>query len=160
MTDIDNEKERMQYFMRQALKMAEKAFDLDEVPVGCVIVHDGKVIARACNEVERKDTQCAHAEMTALQKAGKKLGDWRLLECELYVTLEPCAMCMYAILLHRVAGVIYGASSPVFGYQLDKQGFDPLYKYDALRIVSGVMQEESAQLMKKFFTSKRHKNGK
>lgn len=158
MIAMENEKERMQYYMQQALKMAHKAFDLDEVPVGCVIVHNGKIVARACNEVERKDTQCAHAEMTALSKAGKKLGDWRLLGCELYVTLEPCAMCMYAILLHRVAGVIYGASSPVFGYQLDKQGVDPLYKYDALRIVSGILQEESAQLLKKFFTSKRRKD--
>ena len=160
MANIGNEKENMRYFMQQALKMAKKAFDLNEVPVGCVIVHKGKIVARACNEVERKDTQCAHAELTALQKAGKKLGDWRLLECELYVTLEPCAMCMHAILLHRLAAVIYGAPSPVFGYQLDKQGFDPLYKYDALRIVSGIMQEESAQLLKQFFTSKRHKDGK
>lgn len=156
---LSDEKERM-HFMGQALKMANKAFNLDEVPVGCVIVHHGKIIARACNEVERKDTQCAHAELLALQKAGKKLGDWRLLECELYVTLEPCSMCMHAILLHRLAAVFYGAPSPVFGYQLDKQGSDSVYKYEALHIVSGIMQEESAQLLKKFFTDKRQKDDK
>jgi tRNA(adenine34) deaminase len=159
MTGVYSE-ERNKQFMQQALKMARKAFERDEVPVGCVIVHNDTVIARAYNQVEHKDTQCAHAELVALQRAGKKLGDWRLLECEIYVTLEPCAMCMHAIRLHRLAGVIYGASSPVFGYQLDKQEFDSLYKDDAIRIVSGIMQDESAQLLKQFFTSKRHKDDK
>lgn len=160
MADIYSEESRHERYMREALKMAKKAFDQEEVPVGCVIVHNNKIIARAYNRVEQKDTQCAHAELLALQRAGKKLGDWRLLECELYVTLEPCAMCMHAIRLHRPTAVIYGASSPVYGYQLDKQGFDSLYTYDTVRIVSGIMKEESAQLLKKFFTDKRHKDGK
>lgn len=153
MADIAEQEKSMQSFMRQALKLAKKAFDKEEVPVGCVIVHKGKVIARAYNQVEHKDTQCAHAELLALQRAGKKIGDWRLLECELYVTLEPCSMCMHAIRLHRLAAVVYGAPSPVFGYRLDNAK-------DAVRIVSGVMHDESAQLLKKFFTDKRRKDGK
>lgn len=143
------------HFMQQAFKQALKSFEQDEVPVGCVIVCDDKIIARAYNKVEHTNTQCAHAELLALQKAGKKLGNWRLLNCWLYVTLQPCAMCMHAIRLHRLAGVVYGADSPLFGYQLDKKAFDSLYKYDTLEVISGVMQKESANLLKQFFKKRR-----
>lgn len=159
MAELYNE-EGMKLFMLKALKMAQKAFDHDEVPVGCIIVFQEKIIARAYNRVETDDTQCSHAELLALRKAGKKLGDWRLLGCDLYVTLEPCAMCMHAIRLHRLARVIYGAHSPVYGYQLDKEDFDSLYKNDTLHIISGILQDESAQLLKQFFTDKRRKDDK
>ncbi len=141
--------------MGQALKQAQKAFDQDEVPVGCVIVSNDKIIARAYNKTEQKDTQCAHAELLALQKAGKKIENWRLLNCWLYVTLQPCAMCMHAIRLHRLAGVVYGADSPLFGYQLDNKAFDSLYKYDTLEVISGVLQKESGNILKQFFKKRR-----
>ncbi len=143
-------------YMRAALKQAERAAQLDEVPVGAVIVDaTGAIIARGYNLTEKRSTQCAHAEMQALVKAGKKLGDWRLLGCWIYVTLQPCAMCMQAIVLHRLAGVVYGASSPLFGFDLDKEVADRLYKKDVICIVAGVMQEEASMLLKKFFKAKR-----
>ena len=146
--------------MAQALKEARKAATKDEVPIGAVIVDSsGKIIARAHNQVESKDTQTAHAELRALAKAGKKMGDWRLLDCWLYVTLEPCAMCMQAIKLHRLAGVVYGADSPLFGYQLDKNQIDSVYKYDALKVIAGVGKKEAGQLLKQFFKNKRKKYG-
>ena len=143
-------------FLKKALDLAQKAvgFTSPNPCVGAVVVKKNKIIGRGYH----KKAGGKHAEVLAIENANKN--GFSVEGSDLYVTLEPCAMCMYAILLHRLAGVIYGAPSPVFGYQLDKQGFDPLYKYDALRIVSGVMQEESAQLLKKFFTGKRHKYGK
>jgi tRNA(adenine34) deaminase len=143
-------------YMRAALKQAERAARLDEVPVGAVIVDvAGTIIARGCNLTEKHATQCAHAELQALAKAGKKMGDWRLLGCWIYVTLQPCAMCMQAIVLHRLAGVVYGATSPLFGFDLDKEVADRLYKKDIICIVPGVMQEEASKLLKKFFKAKR-----
>ena len=152
--------QRDTFFMQEALAQAQQAFDADEVPVGTVIVDkDGSIIARAYNQVENLDTQCAHAELQALAQAGKAQGDWRLLDCWLYVTLEPCAMCMHAIKLHRLAGVVYGADSPLFGYQLDKKEFDSLYKNDTLQIISGLMSTQAAQLLKHFFKLKRDEHG-
>ncbi len=125
---------------KRFLKLAQFIASWSKDPstqVGAVIVDSsGKIIARAHNQVESKDTQTAHAELRALAKAGKKMGDWRLLDCWLYVTLEPCAMCMQAIKLHRLAGVVYGADSPLFGYQLDKNQIDSVYKYDALKVIA------------------------
>ena len=108
-----------QLFMNDALKQAGRAFKKGEVPVGAIVVDSrGVVIGRGYNLVERRHSQLAHAELIALQKAAKKLGDWRLLGCWIYVTLEPCVMCMAAIRLSRCEGVVYGADSPQFGYQL------------------------------------------
>ncbi len=143
-------------FMDQALKQAHKAYEADEVPIGAIIVDgEGTVIARAYNQVESQSTQCAHAELLALTQAGHQLGDWRLLHCWIYVTLQPCSMCMHAIRLHRLAGVVYGADSPLFGYQLDKEEFDSVYKDDTIQILSGVAGEKSEQLLKQFFKEKR-----
>lgn len=108
------------FFMSQALLQAQKALDKDEVPVGAVVVNaDGVIIARGMNCTEAHHTQHAHAESLAIAKAGKKMRDWRLEGCWIYVTLEPCAMCMHLILLSRLAGVVFGASSPLFGFHLD-----------------------------------------
>lgn len=145
-------------FMLQALTQAYKAFDADEVPVGAVIVDSqGRVIARAYNQVEKKQTQTAHAELLVLAEAGKKYG-WRLEGCWMYVTLEPCAMCINAIRFSRMAGIIFGARSPLFGYQLDKNIDLPL---DQLPIVvkAGVCAHQSAQVLKKFFRQKRREHG-
>ena len=96
-------------FMKEAIKQAQKAKQIDEVPIGCVIVKEGKIIARGYNKREVLQQSIAHAEIIAIQKACKKMGTWRLEGCELYVTLEPCPMCAGAILQSRIEKVIYGA---------------------------------------------------
>ncbi len=140
--------------MSLALEQARIAAIHDEVPIGAVIVDEnGDVIARAYNQVEKKRTQTAHAEMLALAEAGKKRG-WRLEGCVMYVTLEPCAMCMHALYLSRVSELIYGASSPLFGFRLDKHVDYSIYKV-LMKIRSGVCAEQAAALLKVFFKSKR-----
>lgn len=144
------------WYMRQALMQANKGFALDEVPIGALVVApDGTIIARAYNLVERKKSQTAHAEMLAIQKATKKMGDWRLDECTLYVTLEPCSMCMHLIMLSRIKKVIFGASSPLFGFSLDNIKNFRVYKEGKISIEKGVLAEDSAALLKTFFQSKR-----
>lgn len=144
--------------MQRALRQAQRAFDRDEVPIGAVVVDQkGTVIAQAYNLVETKNTQAAHAEVQALIKAAKKVGDWRLTGCWLYVTLEPCTMCMGLIQLSRLAGVVYGPASPLFGFQLDNAQGLPLYKKDAVQIIQGVCASESVGLLKQFFKKQRKK---
>ncbi len=146
------------YFMQEALKQAQKAAEKDEVPIGAVIVNkNGQIIARGYNQVEKKHTQTAHAEMTAITKAGKKMDDWRLENCWIYITLEPCAMCMVLIRLSRMKGVVFGADSPLFGYRLDKMLQLPVYKKDTFIVITGVLSNEAAILLKKFFKKKRKK---
>ncbi len=149
-----------QFYMQKALALARRAFAADEVPIGALIVdRSGAIIARAFNLPECKMTQTAHAELLALAKAGKKIGDWRLEGCWLYVTLEPCAMCMNAIILSRVEGIVFGAESPLFGYQkVDKHTPSWLYKRDNLAIIGGICEEESRTLLQDFFKQKRKMN--
>lgn len=149
-----------QLYMQKALAQAKRAADRDEVPIGAIIVDDrGTIIARAYNTMQKGASQTEHAELKAIAKAGKKLGDWRLEGCTIYVTLEPCAMCMNAIMLARLSGVVFGASSPLFGYQkVDKGGADWLYKKDALGIIGGICKEQSSQLLQQFFKKKRKKS--
>jgi tRNA(adenine34) deaminase len=143
-------------FMRVALKQANKAYGLDEVPIGAIIVDpNGKIIGRGYNLTETKKTQLAHAELNAIKQATKKIGDWRLDGCTIYITLEPCCMCFYAIALSRCATIVYGASSPLFGFALDSTGGDRIYKKHIEKIVSGVCREESANLLKSFFKGQR-----
>src|SRR5207244_12562911 len=99
-------------FMREALRQAQKAYEADEVPVGCVVVRAGKIIARACNQVELLKDATAHAEMLALTQAEAAVGDWRLIDCELYVTKEPCPMCAGAIVHTRLRRFIFGCAAP------------------------------------------------
>lgn len=149
-------KEKDHYFMEQALRQAQKAAELLEVPVGAVVVNSaGTIIAQAYNSVERDCTQRSHAESLAIELATRSLKDWRLDNCWVYVTLEPCAMCMGLIRLSRCAGVVYGASSPLFGFQLDKTSDYWVYKRDAFSVIEGVMDQESSILLKKFFQKKR-----
>lgn len=147
-------------YMYLALEQARIAYRQDEVPIGAIIVDTyNHVIARAYNKVESLNTQCAHAELLALQQAGQYTKDWRLSGCWMYVTLQPCSMCMHAIKLHRMAGVVYAADSPLFGYNIDGQEFDSLYKNDTLQILSGVEKDKSEQLLRQFFKQKREENG-
>jgi tRNA(adenine34) deaminase len=144
------------FFMKEALVEAKKAQDIDEVPVGAVVVNDkGVIIARGYNSVERDCTQRSHAESIALEKAGKMKKDWRLDGCWIYVTLEPCLMCINLIKLSRLVGVVYGACSPLFGFQLDKAANLSVYKRDTFSIIEGVCDSESSELLKNFFKEKR-----
>jgi tRNA(adenine34) deaminase len=144
-------------FMSQAMLQARKAYERAEVPVGAIIVdQNGKVLAQAYNRVESTHTQSAHAEFLAIIKASKKIGNWRLSGCTLYVTLEPCAMCMNFIILSRLSGVVFGAASPLFGYHRVDDGISSwLYKKDGFDILGGIKSDESSILMKQFFKNKR-----
>ena len=144
-------------FMSHALRQARAAFKQDEVPVGAVVVSpQGIIIGRGSNKVEHRHAQTAHAECLAIQEAGKTLNDWRLEGCWIYVTLEPCAMCMNLILLSRLAGIVFGASSPLFGFHLDNVLSIELYKKGTLTVVQGVCKEEAGELLKQFFKKKRN----
>lgn len=145
-------------YMRQALRQAKKAYDLDETPIGCVIVHEGQVIGRGYNRRNTDKNPLAHAEITAIRKASRKLGDWRLEECTLYVTLEPCQMCAGAIVQSRVARVVVGCMNPKAGCAgsilnlLDVKEFN-----HQVQLETGVMEEECSALMKEFFKELRMK---
>lgn len=144
------------WYMSKALEQAQKAFDNDEVPIGAIVVStDGTIIGRGANAVEQKKTQAAHAEVIAIIRAGKKINDWRLEGCILFVTLEPCGMCMNLIELSRIKRVVFAADSPLFSYRLDKDGQIPIYKKNIATCSSGVCSEEASQLLKTFFRKKR-----
>lgn len=149
------------FYMNKALDQARKAVEKDEVPIGAVVVNrEGKIIARAHNMVEKNNTQMAHAEIIALSKASKRLGDWRLLGCWLYVTLEPCAMCFHAALLSRIEGIVFGAPSPLFGFHLDKTWTVSIYKDSRLplEIIEGVGASQATYLLQQFFKRKRNES--
>ena len=145
-------------FMREAIKEARKAELKDEVPIGCVIVKDGKIIARGHNLRESKQQSIAHAEIIAIQKACTKLHTWRLENCSLYVTLEPCPMCSGAILQSRIKEVVYGAKDPKGGCMAscmriyDIKGF---YHYPT--VVDDILADECGRLLTNFFRNKRKK---
>jgi tRNA(adenine34) deaminase len=146
-------------YMKLALKEAQKANEIDEVPIGAIIVKDGKIISRAHNLREKNQISTAHAEVLAINKACKKLNTWRLEGCVLYVTLEPCTMCAGASILSRVDGIVYGAKDPKGG------SLGSLYDISLIKgfnhypwIVSGICEEESSELLKSFFKSKRNKS--
>ncbi len=146
------------FFMQKAIELARKAFAHDEVPVGAIIIDaNKKIIGTGYNQVEKKQSQLGHAEIIAITKATKKMNSWRLERCWLYVSLEPCAMCINLILLSRIEGIVFGASSPKFGYQLDKEGLISLYRRNTIQVLQGVCQTESALLLKQFFQQKRVK---
>ena len=145
-------------WMREALRLAKKAYRREETPIGCVIVHDGRIIGRGYNRRNSKKRALAHAEIDAIAQACKKLGDWRLEECTLYVTLEPCPMCAGAIVQARIPQVVIGCRNPKAGCAgsvvnlFDVEGFNHRV---ALR--EGVLQEECATLMSGFFRELRQK---
>jgi tRNA(adenine34) deaminase len=142
--------------MRAALREAQASADDDEVPIGCVIVHEGLIVGRGRNQMERLQDATAHAEMVAIGAASSTLGTWRLNECTMYVTLEPCAMCAGAIILSRVGRLVYAAIDPkagACGSVLDVI-HEPRLNH-RVEITSGVLAEECSALLKAFFQRKR-----
>lgn len=145
------------HFMEQALRLAQKAARLDEVPVGAVIVREGDIIARAWNQVETLKDATAHAEMLSLTQAESSVGDWRLTDCDLYVTKEPCPMCAGAIVHCRIRRVIYGCHDPKSGAA--GGGFINLLQHPNLNhraeVTGGVLENESRTLLLDFFGKRR-----
>ena len=142
--------------MRVAFAEARKALDEGEVPIGCVIVHDGAVIGRGHNQVERLQDATAHAEIVAIGAASTALSSWRLEDCTLFVTLEPCAMCAGAIVLARVGRVVYGAHDPKAGACGSVLNvIDEPRLNHAPPVTSGVLAEETGELLTSFFEMKR-----
>jgi tRNA(adenine34) deaminase len=144
------------FFMGEALRQAAKAYEKDEVPVGAVIVREGKIIARSFNQVEALKDATAHAEMLALTQAQEIAGDWRLTDCTLYATKEPCPMCAGAIVLTRLARVVFGAADPnggAAGSALNLLQFPTLNH--RCEITGGVRGAECRALLKHFFAAQR-----
>src|SRR3954453_16907711 len=143
-------------FMNEALRLARKAFEKEEVPVGAIVVRTGRIIARAFNQVEMLKDATAHAEMLAITQAEAAVGDWRLNDCDLYVTKEPCAMCAGALIHVRIRRVVFGCADPRSGAA---GGVVNLLQMPGLNhrceIAGGVLQEEGAQLLQAFFKARR-----
>ena len=143
-------------FMKEALKEAKKAYEKLEIPVGCVIVKDNKIIARAHNLKETKFDTTKHAEIIAIQKASKKLKSWRLNECEMYVTLEPCSMCAGAIINSRIKKLYYGAKDEKTGAVGSVFNLLKDYKFNHdVEIESGILENECRNILKEFFKNLR-----
>ncbi len=150
---MNNEK-----WMKEAIKQAKKAAQKDEVPIGCVIVKDDQIIARAYNKREMKQCSTSHAEILAIEKACKKLGSWRLEDCDLYVTLEPCPMCSGAIIQSRIRNVIFGAYDPKGGCMGSNMNINDVRGFNHYPdIEGGILQDECSRLLKEFFKAKRKK---
>jgi tRNA(adenine34) deaminase len=148
-------------YMKEAYRQAMKAYALGEVPIGCVIVHEGKIIGRGYNRRNTDKNTLAHAEITAIKKASKVIGDWRLEECILYVTLEPCQMCAGAIVQARIPKVVMACMNPKAGCAgsilniLDMPEFN-----HQVETIKGVMEEECSKMLRTFFKELRIRNKK
>lgn len=152
MTDLDTK------YMRAAFREAEKAYALGEVPIGCVIVHDGKVIARGYNRRNTDKSTLSHAELIAIRKASRRIGDWRLEECVLYVTLEPCQMCAGAIVQSRMKKVVIGAKNPKAGCAGSVINLLQMARFNhQAEILNGILEEECASMLSGFFLRLREK---
>lgn len=139
------------YFMKQALKEAQKAYDENEVPIGCVVVVNNRIIGRGYNQTERLKDPTAHAEMLAITAATNHLGAKYLEECTVYITIEPCTMCAGALYWTRPAAVVFGATEPKTGYS---QHLKPIL-HPQTQIAQGMLEDECAQLIRDFFLKKR-----
>ena len=146
-------------YMREALKQAKKAYALGEVPIGCVIVHEGRIIGRGYNRRNTDKNTLSHAEITAINKASKVIGDWRLEECTLYVTLEPCQMCAGAIIQARIPEVVMGCMNPKAGCGGSILNILEMPEFNHQAIVTrGVLEQECSDMLKLFFTELRERN--
>ncbi len=150
---------REEKYMKAALREAKKAYALEEVPIGCVIVYEDKIIGRGYNRRNTDKSTLAHAELTAIKKASKKLGDWRLEDCEIYITLEPCQMCSGAIVQARIRDCIVGCMNPKAGCagsilnMLQRPEFN-----HQVNFTKGVLEEECSKLLQDFFKELRKRN--
>lgn len=160
-TDIDVIEERKrtdERYMREAIRQAKKAYKLDETPIGCVIVHEGKIIGRGYNRRNTDKSPLAHAEISAIKKASKKLGDWRLEECTIYVTLEPCQMCAGAIIQSRIPRVVVGCMNPKAGCAGSVLNLLNVSAFNhQAQLTTGVLEEECSALMTDFFRELRRR---
>ncbi|MBV9464434.1 MAG: nucleoside deaminase [Verrucomicrobiae bacterium] len=147
-----------EHFMREALKLATRAFDAEEVPVGAVVVHQGRIVARAHNQTEQLKDATAHAEMIAITQASSALGDWRLAECTLYVTKEPCPMCAGAAVLSRIQRLVFGVGDEKMGAAGGALNIanDPRFNH-RIEVVAGVLADQARALLKSFFEEQRKK---
>lgn len=146
-------------YMKEALKEARKAIKIGEVPIGCVIVYGDKIIARGYNKRNTKKTTLAHAELIAIQKASKVLGDWRLEDCTMYVTLEPCQMCSGAIVQARIKEVVVGTMNPKAGCAGSILNLLQMEEFNhQVEIITGVMEEECKAILQEFFKELRRRN--
>ena len=147
-----DEKKMDERFMREAIRQARKAGALMEVPIGCVIVYEGKIIARGYNRRNTDKNTISHAEMNAIRKASKKLGDWRLEGCTMYITLEPCQMCAGAIVQARVSRVVIGSMNPKAGCAGSILNLLEMKQFNhQVEVTRGVLQEECSQMLSGFF---------
>lgn len=150
--------DQQERYMRQALKLAKKASDMGEVPIGCVIVYNDQVIGRGYNRRTTDGNVLAHAEIAAINKACKKMGDWRLEDCTLYVTLEPCQMCAGAIVQARIKKVVIGCMNPKAGCAGSILNILQMKEFNhQVEIEKGVLEEECSQILKVFFKDLRKK---
>lgn len=148
-------------YMRAAIKEAKKAYALEEVPIGCVIVRDGKIIARGYNRRNTDKNTLAHAELTAIKKASKKCGDWRLEDCTMYVTLEPCQMCAGAIVQSRMKKVVIAAMNPKAGCAGSVLNLLQMAAFNhQVEIERGLLEEECSTMLSTFFRDLREKKKK
>ena len=139
-------------YMKEALKQAKKAYKIKEVPIGCVIVHEDKIIARGYNKRNSKKNTLAHAEIIAINKASKVLGDWRLEDCTMYITLEPCQMCAGAIVQARVKRVVIGSMNPKAGCGGSILNLLQMEQFNhQVDVERGILEEECSQMLKEFF---------
>lgn len=146
-------------YMKEALKQAKKAYALGEVPIGCVIVHEGKIIGRGYNRRNTDKNTLAHAEITAINKASKVIGDWRLEECTLYVTLEPCQMCAGAIVQARIPEVVMGCMNPKAGCSGSILNILEMPQFNhQVKVTRGILEAECSQMLKTFFEELRIRN--
>lgn len=145
-------------YMKEAIKQAKKAYALGEVPIGCVIVYEGKIIGRGYNRRTIDKNTIAHAEMIAIKKASKKMDDWRLEDCTMYVTLEPCQMCSGAIVQSRMKRVVVGCMNPKAGCAGSILNLLQMEEFNhRVELETGVLEEECSTLMKSFFKELREK---
>lgn len=146
-------------YMRAAVQQAKKAYKLGEVPIGCVIVYQDKIIGRGYNRRNTDKNTLAHAEISAIKKASKKMGDWRLEDCDLYVTLEPCQMCSGAIVQARIKKVIIGSMNPKAGCAGSILNILQMPEFNhQVEIERGVLEEECSNMLKDFFKELRKRN--
>ncbi|MBE5925387.1 MAG: nucleoside deaminase [Lachnospiraceae bacterium] len=149
---------REEKYMKEALKQAKKARDIEEVPIGCVIVYQDKIIGRGYNRRRVDKNTLSHAELNAIKKASKKMGDWRLDDCEMYVTLEPCQMCAGAIVQSRIKKVYIGCMNPKAGCAGSILNLLQVEKFNhQVEIIKGILEEECSSIMKEFFKNLRLK---